>query len=94
MHHGSQTEPVTLRAGSDGADFVLSVHNHGEPISAEHRRQIFSPFWRHATSPARAGLGLGLYFCAQIVQAHGGTLAVVSTPEAGTTFTARLPRRG
>ena len=94
LHHGSQTEPITLRAGSDGADFVLSVHNHGEPISAEHQRQIFSPFWRNATSPAREGLGLGLYICAQIVQAHGGTLAVVSTPEAGTTFTARLPRRG
>ncbi len=92
LHHGSQTEPVSVRARSDGADFVLTVHNLGEPIAAEHLGQVFSPFWRSATSPAREGLGLGLYICAQIVRAHGGTLSVDSTRDAGTTFTARLPR--
>jgi signal transduction histidine kinase len=40
-----------------------------------------------------SGLGLGLYICREIVRSHGGTLAVESTDEAGTTFTVTLPRR-
>jgi signal transduction histidine kinase len=39
-----------------------------------------------------AGLGLGLYIAHAIVCAHGGTLAVSSAPEDGTTFTITLPR--
>jgi signal transduction histidine kinase len=34
---------------------------------------------------------LGLYICKQIVSAHGGTLEVVSSPDQGTRFTARIP---
>ncbi len=36
------------------------------------------------------GLGLGLYICAEIARAHGGTLVATSTPER-TTFLFRMP---
>jgi signal transduction histidine kinase len=38
------------------------------------------------------GLGLGLYITWHLVRAHGGTVEVTSSAEAGTTFTVRLPR--
>jgi signal transduction histidine kinase len=37
------------------------------------------------------GTGLGLYVVQEIVKAHGGTVDATSRPEAGTTFTIRLP---
>ncbi|RYY58781.1 MAG: HAMP domain-containing histidine kinase, partial [Comamonadaceae bacterium] len=51
----------------------------------------FEPYWRPQTSKPGGGLGLGLYICAQIAQAHGGTLDVSSSIADGTRFVARLP---
>jgi signal transduction histidine kinase len=91
LTHGSPTGAVSLLATTDESCLLLRVGNIGEPISPQHQKQIFSPFWRRGTSVNREGLGLGLYICSQIVRAHGGTLEVTSSEEAGTTFTARLP---
>jgi signal transduction histidine kinase len=91
LSHGSQREPVTLSAKTDESALILRVSNAGEPIPPEHLTQIFNPFWRRSTSEGREGLGLGLYICSQIVKAHGGTLAVTSSEDAGTAFTVRLP---
>ncbi|WNG53019.1 PAS domain-containing protein [Archangium minus] len=82
--------------GEDGT-VRLEVHNEGPPIPPERLASIFEPFRRFAEeehpSSSSAGLGLGLYIVEQIVQAHGGTVAVRSTEQEGTTFTVRLPRR-
>ncbi|WP_395834264.1 GAF domain-containing protein [Archangium violaceum] len=82
--------------GEDGT-VRLEVHNEGPPIPPERLASIFEPFRRFAEeehpSSSSAGLGLGLYIVEQIVQAHGGTVAVRSTEHEGTTFTVRLPRR-
>ena len=42
---------------------------------------------------ADGSIGLGLYIAAQVVRAHGGRITVESTQEAGTTFSARMPRQ-
>ncbi|WNG22419.1 PAS domain-containing protein [Cystobacter fuscus] len=85
-------------------DFVLhaeedavrvEVHNEGPPIPARLLPEIFEPFRRAVsgeTSPS-SGLGLGLFIVQRIAQAHGGSVEVRSTEDAGTTFTLRLPRR-
>ena len=92
LGHGAQDRPVVLRAVTDADALRITVCNEGEPIDAEALPQIFKPFWRPAGPSARGGgLGLGLYICAQIVQAHGGSLAVTSTHEGGTVFTVNLP---
>jgi signal transduction histidine kinase len=91
LSHGSKDSKVSLRARIDASDLVVDVGNEGNPIPPEHMAHLFSPFWRRSTSSSREGLGLGLYICAQIVQAHGGTLGVTSSAESLTTFTVRLP---
>ena len=91
LAHGQASASVSVRAGLDGADVVIAVHNEGEPIPADRLDKVFAPFWRRTA--AREGLGLGLYICSQIARSHGGRLSVTSSASQGTTFTARLPIR-
>ena len=92
--HGAQDVPVEFRAELRDGDLVIDVWNAGEPIPAATIGRIFGPFWRHSASSRREGLGLGLYICDQIVEAHHGELRVSSTSEAGTRFVAVLTATG
>lgn len=81
--HGS-TEAVTI-----------GVSDRGIGIGPEHLPYIFERFYRaegNLTSTT-GGTGLGLSIVRDIVHAHGGTIAVNSTPHQGTTFTIVLPIR-
>lgn len=91
LTHGALHSPVRVTAFADDRHLTLEVWNAGEPIPLDSVDKIFEPFWRHSTSGDRQGLGLGLHICSQIVRAHGGTLSVTSTKDAGTKFTARVP---
>ena len=68
----------------------LSVANAGDSIEPRALERLFQPFYRNALVNDREGLGLGLYISHEIATAHGGTLAVNSTPEE-TRFTFRMP---
>jgi sigma-B regulation protein RsbU (phosphoserine phosphatase) len=80
-----------VRAATDEDIFELSVSNAGMPIPSDALERLFQPFTRGAVRPSQQGLGLGLYIASEIAKAHGGTLAVTSTP-AETRFTSRMPR--
>ncbi|MBZ4329529.1 response regulator [Corallococcus sp. AS-1-12] len=86
--------PVRLRTYEQGADTVhLEVQNAGAPIPAHVLPTLFQPFRRGDGPGQRESLGLGLYIARSIVEAHGGTLRVESTPDAGTIFSMCLPRQ-
>jgi signal transduction histidine kinase len=96
VQHGEG--PIDVVAAADGEDVVLTVRNGGRPIPASALPTLFDPLVRGPSARPDArrrhgSLGLGLYIARQVVAAHGGTLDVVSTEAAGTTLTARLPRR-
>jgi signal transduction histidine kinase len=93
LTHGAAGSPVRFTAKVAGDWLLLQVWNEGNPIAPENISRIFAPFWRHTTSSRREGLGLGLHICSQIVAAHHGVLTATSTPQAGTLFTARIPRK-
>jgi two-component system sensor histidine kinase BaeS len=77
-------------------DATFTVTDTGSGIAAEHVPHIFDRFYRADPSRSRAtgGSGLGLAITKHLVDAHGGTLDVTSTPGKGSTFTIRLPRQG
>ncbi len=98
LQHGSPMGPVELSASSEGSTVVLSVHNEGAPIPPEALPTLFDPLVRYATvesvlQRAPGSIGLGLYIVREIVNAKGGTIAVDSTAQQGTTFTVRIPRQ-
>jgi two-component system sensor histidine kinase BaeS len=74
-------------------DQTIAVRDTGTGISAENLPKVFDRFWRADESRSRAtgGTGLGLAISRQLVEAHGGTIAVASTPGVGTVFTVDLP---
>ena len=92
LTYGGSSSPE-LDVSLDQGWLAIAVSNGGDPIPPESLEKIFEPFWRPAHSAPGGGLGLGLHICSQIVKAHGGTLQVSSSRDAGTCFTARLPAR-
>jgi signal transduction histidine kinase len=94
LTYGAADHPVRVSATLDGDAMVLVVSNVGAPIPIGDLSRVFEPYWRPSSSKPGGGLGLGLYICAQIAAAHGGTMQVSSSAAAGTVFSARLPIAG
>jgi two-component system phosphate regulon sensor histidine kinase PhoR len=85
-----------LEPGKDSSELVIRVADDGAGIAAEHLPRLFERFYRadKARSRTLGGTGLGLAIVKHIVQAHGGTVSVESTPGVGSVFTIRLPAGG
>jgi len=90
IEHSSNTARVTVTVARELADVVVAVHNEGSKMDDAALPTLFQPFFRGRSPGNREGLGLGLYIAAQIVAAHGGSIAATSDSD-GTTFTFRLP---
>ena len=71
----------------------ISVADNGPGIKKEDLKHLFEKFYRGAEAKQRVirGLGLGLYYVKQIVEAHGGNISVQSKPGEGTTFHIKIP---
>jgi signal transduction histidine kinase len=83
---------ATRRTGSRSRPVEIAVSNDGPPIPPPERARIFHKFARGQAEGAVAGsAGLGLYFCKRAVEAHGGAIAVVETPDWPTSFRISLP---
>jgi signal transduction histidine kinase len=90
--HGTQGGGITIKLDGAERDVKIDIHNDGA-IPEAILPHLFEPFrtTRHRHSQS-CGLGLGLFIVREIVRAHGGTVDVVSSESAGTTFSIRLPR--
>lgn len=89
---------VIRAAAPDGpeAPFLeILVNDSGIGVSMADQGRIFEPFTQIDGTLARRyqGTGLGLAMVRRLVELHGGTVALRSTPGEGSTFTVRLPWR-
>lgn len=78
---------VTLRAELRANRVVFTVQDNGPGIAPSIQSRVFEPFF--STRPA--GTGLGLAVVKTVADAHGGELALDSTPERGTSIGLDLP---
>jgi signal transduction histidine kinase len=83
---------VIVRVERQTEHVIISVADRGLGISLEEQPRLFEPF-RRAGSPASGipGMGLGLFVCRRIAEAHGGRIELESEPGSGSTFSVRLP---
>lgn len=86
---GARPGTLSVSAGPVGDDqFFIAVADTGSGMSEEFiRTKLFRPF----ATTKKQGLGLGLYTCREIVEAHGGRIEVESQPNVGTRFRVVLP---
>jgi signal transduction histidine kinase len=80
---------LVVRVGSEGKTASIEVEDEGKGMSAEVIERAFEPFF--TTKPDAGGTGLGLHVARGIVEDHGGTMSVRSSPGTGTTFQLTLP---
>jgi signal transduction histidine kinase len=96
IKHGNARMPIHIALSGEADHVIVTVHNSGDPIPEDDIPHIFDPLRRgdaRSDSDVQgSGMGLGLYITQEIVLAHGGTVAVTSSLEEGTTFTVKLPR--
>jgi two-component system sensor histidine kinase KdpD len=84
--------PVQVVARQQGDLIELRVVDHGPGIPGPERERVFNQFYRLKRGGRRPeGTGMGLAICRGIVQAHGGSLRVETTPGGGATFVLTLP---
>jgi len=88
---GAKGGRLTVEAGTLEGDLVFfSVADTGVGMSAEFiKTRLYRPF----STTKNKGIGLGLFTCREVVEAHGGRLEVQSAPGAGTRFRVMLPSR-
>lgn len=92
LEYSPDASPVRVRVTGSPDAVLLEVTNEGEPIPPEELPHIFEPF-RRGNARRTGGLGLGFTIVKKIADAHGATVEVRSTREAGTTVALRWPRR-
>jgi len=78
---------VTQHRAGRGVEDQILIKNDGAPIPPEIVDKVFEPFF----TTKRAGTGLGLATVKKIIEEHGGSIAIASAPDEGTSVTIRLP---
>ncbi len=96
IEHSRPGDIVRISTSIANDAWTVIVKDRGTGIRPSDLDRLFSPF-ESGSVPKTAGeksTGLGLAIAKKIVEGHGGTISVESTPGVGTTFTVRIPAAG
>ena len=94
MKYSPADAPITLELTAGRGYARISVIDRGAGIPAAEREAVFRPFYQvqpGTISDGMLGLGLGLFISRQIVELHGGTIALEAPRDGGTRVVVRLP---
>ena len=99
LQHGRPSDDreaiVRVHLSNRDETLQLLVTDNGTGIDDEHLSSVTEPFYRIDTSRTRktGGIGLGLYLCRRIAEAHGGSLTLDSggNGQTGVCITVELP---
>jgi signal transduction histidine kinase len=75
------------KSAEPASEVAVEIADTGPGVPQEMKEQIFNPFY----TTKKSGVGLGLAIVSKIVDAHGGTVKLVSAPGQGACFRVTLP---
>ena len=82
---------VTLDATRTDEAVTFAVTDHGPGIPPDLLARVFDRFESHTLGSDHRGVGLGLSIVRSLVELHGGTVKIDSSPDRGTTVTCTFP---
>jgi two-component system, OmpR family, sensor kinase len=92
--HTTPGSPIGFAVAREDGWVRVEVHDSGPGMDQQELARAFARFYRGDPSRSRqrgGGTGLGLSIAQAVVEAHGGTVELASSPDSGTTVTLRLP---
>ncbi|MRH78285.1 hypothetical protein GH984_06160 [Spiribacter sp. C176] len=89
--YSPESAVIQVRTVRDHDRVGIEVTDTGPGIPEAEQMKIFDKHYRASENTSSRGLGIGLYFTRQIMQAHGGEVTVASHPGSGSAFTLWLP---
>lgn len=91
LRHTPDGGAIALEVASRELGTEIVVRDNGSGIAAEHLPHVFDRFYRADPSRSAEGTGLGLALVKSIVELHGGTVAIDSALDQGTSLTLNFP---
>ncbi len=93
LKYSPENSTIDIGIAMEGRSLVTRVIDHGPGISEENQKYVFDKYRkvRSKDREAQEGSGLGLAIVRNIIEAHRGTVGVISTPGSGATFYYTLP---
>ena len=91
IKYAPQSEVIEIDVIQTDTEAIVSVKDYGPGITEADCSKIFDRFYRAQGETKAIGLGLGLYICKDIIQAHDGRMDVESEPGVGSVFSFSLP---
>jgi two-component system, sensor histidine kinase and response regulator len=84
---------ITITVSAQPVDSFLrcTISDTGVGIASEQQANIFELYSRGSAASPTQGLGLGLYICHRIIEAHGGKIGITSQLNQGSQFWFDLP---
>jgi PAS domain S-box-containing protein len=92
LKHNPPGLNLTLQVTVEQQVIRFILQDDGVGMNQQQQKSLFKLYIRGLHTQHLTGIGLGLYQCRQIINAHGGEIGVISAPGAGSTFWFTLPR--
>jgi len=95
IKYSGDARELIVRGFSEKGQVIVTIQDFGKGMDQVERSRVFERFYRGGDPLTRSvkGTGLGLTMVKHIVEGHGGTVDVESTPGGGSTFAVRFPIR-
>jgi signal transduction histidine kinase len=93
VNYAPENSAIRVNCREEGNEVVFEVHDDGPGIPPEALEGLFKRFEAHSRGSRKRGAGLGLAIVKGFVELHGGTVAIQTSPETGTTVNCRFPMK-
>jgi len=87
----SENGNIELSGTLEKSAYILKITDNGTGMDEEEIRNIFTPYF--TTKNTERNFGLGLAYCKNVIEKHGGSISAKNNREKGMTVTIKLPRK-